>query len=201
MKSHGLTFETTTGEFRLLAAGCTQRGTGRENNEDSIHITPNVELLLVADGVGGHRAGELASTTAIKEIVAQSDNWPFGGADDLFQQLIDEALHRVSRVITELVEIDPEFQGATTTMTLALRVDDHLFIANVGDSRAYRLRDGKLQQLTVDDSWVEILVRAGALSREEARTHPQRNVILSSLGGADFEEDTVHIRPKLSRRN
>jgi PPM family protein phosphatase len=193
MQSQSLSFETTTDTFRLSAAGCSQRGTGRENNQDAIHITPNLELLIVADGVGGERAGELASTTAIHEIIKQSDNWPISGDDDLFQQLVDEALHRASRVIAELIKIDPEFRGAATTMTLALRVDDHLFVANVGDSRAYRLRNQQLQQLTVDDSWVEILVRTGSLTREEARSHPQRNVILSSLGGDDFEADTVQV--------
>lgn len=193
MVHHMLHFETTDHSLKLSAAGCTQRGTQRDNNEDSIHISPNLELLIVADGVGGHRAGELASRTAIQEIIDQTDNWPITGSDDLFQQLIDEALHRASRVICELVEIDDEFWGAATTMTLIFRLDDHLFIANVGDSRAYRLRNGRLEQLTVDDSWVEILVRAGSITREEARSHPQRNLILTSLGGADFDEQSVQV--------
>lgn len=193
MNFQTLHFETTDHMLRLSASGCTQRGTERDNNEDAIHISPNLEMLIVADGVGGHRAGELASKTAIREIIDQTDNWPIAGDDDLFQQLIDEALHRASRVIQELVEIDEEFWGAATTMTLAFRLDDHLFVANVGDSRAYRLRNGKLEQLTIDDSWVEILVRAGSITREQARSHPQRNLILTSLGGADFEEQKVEV--------
>lgn len=179
--------------MRLTAAGSSQRGTSRENNEDSIHISPSVELLIVADGVGGQRAGELASSTAIREIIAETSRWPLDGTENQFRQLIDGALHRASRVICELIEIDDDFWGAGTTMTMAFRLDDHLFIANVGDSRAYRLRNGELEQLTVDDSWVEVLIRAGSITREQAKTHPQKNVILTSLGGRDFEEQKVEV--------
>jgi PPM family protein phosphatase len=193
MDSQTIHFETTDHALRLSAAGCSQRGTASENNEDSIYLSPNLEVLIVADGVGGSEAGELASSTAIREVVEQTDHWPITGDDNLFRQLIDEALHRASRVIRELVAIDDEFWGAATTMTMAFRADNHLFIANVGDSRAYRLRNGWLEQLTVDDSWVEILVRAGSLTREEARNHPQRDVILTSLGGQDFAEQAVQV--------
>lgn len=193
MMTTRLSFSTTTHQLNLSAAGCSLRGTERENNEDSIHIAPNLELFIVADGVGGERAGELASSTAIREIVDETSNWPVTGDDDDFRRLMNEALHHASQVIRELIEIDDEFRGAATTITLGFRLDDHLFIANVGDSRAYRLRNGRLQQLTVDDSWVEILVRSGSITREEARTHPQRNVILSSLGNASFDEYEVEI--------
>jgi PPM family protein phosphatase len=193
MNTLPITFETSTNWLRLAAAGCSQRGTSRENNEDCIHISPDLELLIVADGVGGSRAGELASSTAIREVIEQASHWPVDGDNNMFRQLIDQSLHRASRVISELIDIDEEFWGAGTTMTMAFRLDNHLFIANVGDSRAYRLRDGKLQQLTVDDSWVEILVRAGSITREEARSHPQRNVIMTSLGGKDFDEQSVEV--------
>ncbi len=193
MDTPPIRFETSTRWLRLTAAGSSQQGTSRENNEDSIHISPSVELLIVADGVGGQRAGELASSTAIREIIAETSRWPVDGTENQFRQLIDEALHRASRVICELIEIDDEFWGAGTTMTLAFRLDDHLFIANVGDSRAYRLRNGELEQLTVDDSWVEVLIRAGSITREQAKTHPQKNVILTSLGGREFEEQKVEV--------
>lgn len=193
MDTSSIRFETSTRWLRLTAAGSSQRGTSRENNEDSIHISPRVELLIVADGVGGQRAGELASSTAIREIIVETSRWPLDGTENQFRQLIDEALHRASRVICELIEIDDEFWGAGTTMTLAFRLDDHLFIANVGDSRAYRLRNGELEQLTVDDSWVEVLIRAGSITREQAKTHPQKDVILTSLGGRDFEEQKVEV--------
>lgn len=193
MDTPPIRFETSTRWLRLTAAGSSQRGTSRENNEDSIHISPSVELLIVADGVGGQRAGELASSTAIREIIAETSRWPLDGTENQFRQLIDGALHRASRVICELIEIDDDFWGAGTTMTMAFRLDDHLFIANVGDSRAYRLRNGELEQLTVDDSWVEVLIRAGSITREQAKTHPQKNVILTSLGGRDFEEQKVEV--------
>ncbi|MFT5325199.1 MAG: serine/threonine protein phosphatase PrpC [Planctomycetaceae bacterium] len=186
-------FEASTSWLSLCAAGCSQRGISRANNEDAIHVSPGLELLIVADGVGGQRAGELASNTAIREIIEQAAHWPLDSDDNRFRQLIDQALHRASRVISELIDIDDEFWGAGTTMTLAFRHDDHLFIANVGDSRAYRLRDGSLEQLTVDDSWVELLIRAGSITREQAKTHPQRNVIMTSLGGRDFEEQSVQV--------
>lgn len=193
MESQSLHFTTTHDSLILDAAGASRRGTNRLNNEDAIHLAPNLEMLIVADGVGGNRAGELASSTAIREVIEETDNWPVSGDDDHFRQLIDQALHHASRVICELIEIDDEFWGAATTMTLAFRADDHLFVANVGDSRAYRLRNGRLEQLTVDDSWVEILVRAGSLTRKQAKHHPQRNVILTSLGGTDFEEQKVEV--------
>ncbi len=193
MTTRPIVFETSTNWLKLSAAGCTQRGTNHENNEDAIYLSPDLELLIVADGVGGQRAGELASNTAIREIIEQASHWPVEGNENRFRQLIDQALHRASRVISELIEIDDEFWGAGTTMTMAFRLDDHLFIANVGDSRAYRLRDGELEQLTVDDSWVELLVRAGAITREEAHNHPERNVIMTSLGGRDFDEQSVEV--------
>ncbi len=193
MDNLSVAFESSTSWLKLSAAGCSQRGTNRANNEDAIHVSPGLELLIVADGVGGQRAGELASSTAIREIIEQVAHWPLDSDENGFRQLIDQALHRASRVICELIDIDDEFWGAGTTMTLAFRHDDHLFIANVGDSRTYRLRDGNLEQLTVDDSWVELLVRAGSLTREQAKTHPQRNVILTSLGGRDFEEQSVEV--------
>lgn len=193
MDSLAVAFEASTSWLRLSAAGCSQRGISRQNNEDSIHVSPGLEFLIVADGVGGQRAGELASSTAIREIIDQAAHWPLDSDENQFRQLIDQALHRASRVICELIDIDDEFWGAGTTITLAFRHDDHLFIANVGDSRAYRLRDEKLEQLTVDDSWVELLVRAGSITREQAKTHPQRNVIMTSLGGRDFEEQSVEV--------
>jgi serine/threonine protein phosphatase PrpC len=176
----------------LRTAHLTHPGRKRRHNEDSyIHEPP---LFAVADGMGGAKAGEVASGLAVEALQLRPD---VGGDPEAYVvDLIQEANRRVYTRATE----DASASGMGTTMTVALVDADgsHVTIGHVGDSRAYRVREGELQQLTDDHSLVGELIRSGKLTREEAEVHPQRSVITRALGtDPDVDVDTfvVDARP------
>jgi PPM family protein phosphatase len=163
-------------------AGLSHPGRRRRRNEDAFVISP--PLFAVADGMGGAKAGEIASRLAAAAVREEESE----GVD--VGRLIQEANRRVF----ERARDDASASGMGTTMTVALVEDDHVTIGHVGDSRAYRLREGGLEQLTEDHSLVAELVRSGRLSPEEAEMHPQRSVITRALGTeADVDVDTFTI--------
>jgi protein phosphatase len=176
----------------LRTAHLTHPGRKRRHNEDSyVHEPP---LFAIADGMGGAKAGEVASGLAVEALQLRPD---LSGDDEAYVvDLIQEANRRVFARATE----DAEASGMGTTMTVAL-VDDsggHVTFGHVGDSRAYRVRDDELEQLTDDHSLVGELIRSGKLTREEADVHPQRSVITRALGtDPDVDVDTfvVDARP------
>ncbi len=162
--------------FRAGAA--TDKGRVRANNQDS-QLVVEGRLFAVADGMGGHRGGEVASATALESLSASLGEATTGA-------LLAGVTGANTAVFTRASH-DPELRGMGTTLTvLALVVGpdgtERLAVANVGDSRAYRLRGDELQQMTEDHSLVESLVRQGRLSAEEAVTHPQRNILTRALG-------------------
>jgi serine/threonine protein phosphatase PrpC len=162
-------------------AGATDPGRRRRRNEDSYVIQPPV--FAVADGMGGAQAGEVASKLAAAAVK--------DGADDL-EGLIQEANRRVHQRSLE----DPTASGMGTTLTVALVEDGNVLIGHVGDSRAYLVREGKLEQLTEDHSLVGELLRSGKLSAEEAEQHPQRSMITRALGtDPDVDVDVFPIDP------
>jgi protein phosphatase len=148
-------------------------GRKRRRNEDSYVCEP--PLFAVADGMGGAQAGEVASRLAAGTLREASTD---GTPEERVVALIQEANRRVFREAGE----DATRRGMGTTVTVALALDDRIVIGHVGDSRAYRIRSGELEQLTEDHSLVAELVRSGKLSPEEAETHPQRSVITRALG-------------------
>jgi serine/threonine protein phosphatase PrpC len=160
----------------LRTAHLTHPGRKRRHNEDSyIHEPP---LFAIADGMGGAKAGEVASGLAVEALHVRPD--VSGDGEDYVVDLIQEANRRVYARAHE----DAEASGMGTTMTVAL-VDDErrrVTFGHVGDSRAYRVRDDQLEQLTDDHSLVGELIRSGKLTREEAEVHPQRSVITRALG-------------------
>jgi serine/threonine protein phosphatase PrpC len=163
-------------------AGRSHPGRRRRRNEDSYVIAP--PLFAVADGMGGARAGEIASRLAAAAVREEE-----GERVDV-AELIQEANRRVF----ERARDDSSAAGMGTTMTVALVEADHVTIGHVGDSRAYRLRDNALEQLTEDHSLVAELVRSGKLSPEEAESHPQRSVITRALGTEpDVDADTFTV--------
>jgi serine/threonine protein phosphatase PrpC len=163
-------------------AGLSHPGRRRRRNEDAFVVSP--PLFAVADGMGGAKAGEIASRLAAAAVREEE-----GDRVDV-TELIQEANRRVF----ERARDDASASGMGTTMTVALVEDDHVTIGHVGDSRAYRLRNGGLEQLTEDHSLVAELVRSGKLSPEEAETHPQRSVITRALGtDADVDVDTFSV--------
>jgi PPM family protein phosphatase len=163
-------------------AALSHPGRRRRRNEDAFVVSP--PLFAVADGMGGAKAGEIASRLAAAAVREEE-----GERVDV-AGLIREANRRVFERARE----DASASGMGTTMTVALAEDDHVTIGHVGDSRAYRLRNGGLEQLTEDHSLVAELVRSGKLSPEEAETHPQRSVITRALGTeADVDVDTFSV--------
>lgn len=173
-------------------AGTTHPGRKRRRNEDSFVLDP--PLFAVADGMGGAQAGALASRLAAGVLRGDESSADGATAEERVAGLIQEANRRVHQRATE----DEQATGMGTTMTVALVEDDRVVIGHVGDSRAYRIRAGELQQLTEDHSLVAELVRSGRLSPEEADSHPQRSVITRALGpDPDVDVDTfsVPIRP------
>jgi serine/threonine protein phosphatase PrpC len=166
--------------------GLSHPGRRRRRNEDSFVVSP--PLFAVADGMGGARAGEIASrlaAAAVREEEGEHAN-------------VGELIREANRRVFERARDDAAASGMGTTMTLALVEDDHVTIGHVGDSRAYRLRDDGLEQLTEDHSLVAELVRSGRLSPEEAEMHPQRSVITRALGteaNVDVDTFTVETQP------
>jgi protein phosphatase len=178
----------------LRAGVCTDVGRVRTNNEDSLLVLDR--LWAVADGMGGHRAGEVASQLAVRaleRIFADSEQRP------TVEQLID-AVRLANIAIIEDSLTNPDHRGMGTTITALAPIDmkgeETLAVINVGDSRTYRLHDGELEQLTEDHSMVQEMVRDGRLSPEEAAVHPQRNVVTRALGvEPDLDVDWLTVTP------
>jgi PPM family protein phosphatase len=167
------------GGMHVSGFAATDRGRVRERNEDAYHC--GTTLFAVADGLGGHRAGEIASGIAI-EVVAKLDQPPPDDPDEARHALM-EAFAAANRAVIEKAAADPAYSGMATTLTVALLHQDQLHIAHVGDSRAYLLRDGEpLRQLTSDHTVVAQLVRQQRLSRDEAAVHPFRSVLVTAVG-------------------
>ena len=152
----------------------TSVGRVRQVNEDSYLAVP--PLFVVADGMGGHGSGDLASRIAIEDMSACVELRP------LFAEAVLTALEHANRHITERDEANRMGTTATGLAALETAGGDHLMVFNVGDSRVYRLSGGRLEQLTVDHSEVQELVLAGVITKEQARTHPRRNVVTRALG-------------------
>ena len=165
--------------LRISAHAATDVGRVRDGNEDSYFAGTTV--FAVADGMGGHQAGEVASRTALQPI-SELDGQMFASAEDAQEALVDAITQANAAVVAE-GSADPELSGMGTTLTAVIVRDGRLHLAHVGDSRAYLLREREtISQLTTDHTLVEQLVRDGRLSREEAATHPQRSVITRAIG-------------------
>ncbi|HJQ45496.1 MAG TPA: PP2C family serine/threonine-protein phosphatase [Amycolatopsis sp.] len=168
-----------SGSLTLRYAIATDVGQRRDANEDSVYTSS--QLLAVADGMGGHVAGEVASSGAIAAVTELDARLEDGTAkEDRLEALGDAVADAVGR-LTDLAERDPALQGMGTTLTALLWEGDRLFAVHVGDSRAYRLRDGRLEQITRDHTVVQELVEQGRITPEVAMTHPSRSVLTRAL--------------------
>jgi serine/threonine protein phosphatase PrpC len=165
-------------------------GLVRSNNQDSGYAGPS--LLVVADGMGGHAGGDVASSLAIGEMAPLDGE--SHGADAVLGHLSD-AIHSAHRELMERVVDEPALSGMGTTVTALLRTGGRLALAHIGDSRAYVLRDGQMTQITRDHTFVQRLVDDGRITLEEAEQHPQRSVLMRVL--SDVIED---VEPDLSMR-
>lgn len=170
-------------KITLKAKGLTNVGLVRKNNEDDYVIAEKQGLFIVADGLGGHNAGEIASKTATKAILRYFQETPKKDLSQNLEDKINEAVQAAHRQILGLSLTDPSLKGPGTTFVSALfKQPNYFYIANVGDSRAYLFRNKKLELLSQDHSVVAQLVQRGDITREEMRTHPSRNIVTQALG-------------------
>ncbi|MBR3764196.1 MAG: Stp1/IreP family PP2C-type Ser/Thr phosphatase [Clostridia bacterium] len=170
------------GKAGLVCAALTHTGKVRPANQDALVVSEEKRIFGVADGMGGHKGGETASTgcrDALLAALAEADP----GAD-----VLRKAIEKANAALFQQQKEDENLSGMGTTLSVAWLSDSFVYIAHVGDSRVYCLRDGEFQQMTDDHSLVEELVRKGMLTDEEARNHPMRNVILRAVG---TEEDIL----------
>jgi protein phosphatase len=165
----------------LRYAARSDRGLVRTNNEDSVYA--GARLLALADGMGGHAAGEVASQLVIAALAHLDDDEPGG---DLLAKL-DAAVRSGNAAIAAQVEMEPDLEGMGTTLTAILFDGNRIGLVHIGDSRGYLLRDGELTQITKDDTFVQTLVDEGRITREEAHSHPQRSLIMRALTGHEVE--------------
>lgn len=190
----------------------TDNGLRRTSNEDSYSVRPDVGLFIVADGMGGHVAGEVASRVAVESIAAfieetagadKNRTWPFPFEPQLSLEAnrLKAAFKLANRRIAAAIADSQDLRGMATTASAILHGPKHSCVAHIGDSRVYVLRDAGLTQLTDDHSWVEEQVRAGTLTPAAARQHPWRNVVTRALsGGEDPEIDVMEIEPSAGER-
>lgn len=150
-------------------------GTVREKNEDSLTVFAP-DMYAVADGMGGHAGGEVASALAVKTVQTQLTETP------LREDHLRRAVLAANRAIFEMARVHREYDGMGTTLTVLHIEEGVAYWAHVGDSRLYLFRDGVLRQITRDHSLVEDLVEEGSITREEAQVHPQRNIITRAVG-------------------
>ncbi|MEU2347705.1 protein phosphatase 2C domain-containing protein [Modestobacter sp. NPDC049651] len=167
----------------LRYAARSDRGLIRGSNQDSVYAGPR--LLAVADGMGGHAAGDVASKVVIAALEHLDDDAPSG---DLLQAL-RQAVFDGSEHLREVIREAPQLEGMGTTLTAVLFAGGRLGLCHVGDSRAYLMRDGQLAQITHDDTFVQTLIDDGRITEEEANSHPQRSLLLRALNGQDVEPD------------
>lgn len=164
-------------------------GLVRKGNEDSGYAGPH--LLIVADGMGGHAAGELASATAVATLAELEDSRP--SADDVLPHLTS-AVMAAGASIGQVVQDNPEFAGMGTTVTALYWQGERLAIVHVGDSRAYLLRDDELTQITHDHTYVQTLVDAGRITSDEAAVHPRRSLLMRAIDGVQPVEADLSVR-------
>ena len=175
-------------------AGATDVGRVRAHNEDSFLVDAQRGVFLVADGMGGHAAGEIASAIAIEAVGAalrQGVDGGLGAAD--LGEVMRACMHQAHRSILNYSATKPETRGMGTTMTALVVCDDGAFrLGHIGDSRCYVLRDGELEQLSRDHTWVQREVDAGRLTPMGARRHRLSHVLTRALGADSLDEPDVY---------
>lgn len=183
----------------LISFGASDIGRRRQLNEDALLIDEKLGLFIVADGMGGHNAGEVASRLAVEAVAKfvrrsgrdQEGTWPeeLDPALSFNANRLRAAIRLANRSVWGEADNRQEYTGMGTTIVAALIEGDTITYASAGDSRAYRIRDGQLLQMTVDDSWVQSAVDEGLIDPAEAESHPMRNIITKAIGAKE-EIDT-----------
>lgn len=173
----------------------TDKGLRRSSNEDACFVMKRDRVFIVADGVGGNNSGEIASRTAVNEIAKYVEEHPLAGIETARELKVyfDECIKQTNFKVLELSQRVESNQGMATTVVIAYVLKDKLYITNVGDSRAYVLRDDEMLQVTEDHTYVNTLLKAGLITEDEAMYHENKNMITRAVGAdyhieADFFE-------------
>lgn len=188
--------------YDLRASGLSDRGLLREENEDAFFLSEDQGLYLVSDGMGGQKAGGLASQMVAQvlplQVQAGSLTQSIGGGVDAAGRLLSSSIGIVNEMLLDKTRDLPEAQGLGATVTSLLKTDTGLALAHLGDSRAYLMRRGFLERLTKDHTVADLLLEAGQISRRQFRKHPGRNMLTRHIGMKDCpapDAAVLHVRP------
>ncbi len=169
----------------------TDAGRVRSHNEDSVTILKNASgeyLLMVADGMGGHRAGEIASSLAVTHLGKRFSKIASIGSKLDAVNWLNDNINEINKEIIDYALENPNATGLGTTLVLALLTKEYLIFGNIGDSSGFVLKNGHLHKVTHDHTLVNLLVSAGDLTEEEAKFHPKKNVLMKALGAMEKVE-------------
>jgi protein phosphatase len=190
--------------MRTVSAGLTDVGKKRPHNEDAMALDDVIGLYVVADGVGGHAKGEVASSESVDQVamwvrrhLPEIDEGLAEGSADAYgriRRLLESGVQSACYMLFALAEQDPEKKGMSTTMSLLLARNGHAFVAQVGDSRVYRLRGESLSQLTEDHTLINYKLKHGLITPEQAKSSQGKNVITRAVGHRDYVQvDTFDV--------
>ncbi len=185
----------------IYCFGATDVGLRRKLNEDTLYFDEDSGLFVVADGMGGHNAGEVASHLAAETVAnfinrsigEEEITWPYGVDPKLSLDAnrLQTALMLANKRVWKEAELRQEYTGMGTTIVAAIVTDDHISFVGAGDSRIYRVREERLEQLTCDDSWVQVALTEGVLKPEEIEHHPMKNIITKAVGA----KESITVKP------
>jgi len=173
------------GEKMIEVGFKSDKGLKRINNEDAFFVIPEENIFMVADGVGGNNAGEIASRTTISKAVeyVRKNTIRKDFTEDEIKTYFNNCVQKINRDIYELSQLQPENNGMATTVSIVYVVGNRSYVLNVGDSRVYLYRDETLSQITEDHTYVNALLRKGLITKEEAQFHEKKNIITKAIGG------------------
>ena len=177
----------------------TDVGKARELNEDSYYVPENendLKLFIVADGMGGYNGGEIASSLAIKTLKNYIETNFINTLKDResIMNLIKSGMQYANMVVYEKSKESEELKGMGTTLEVCLVHENKIYIGHIGDSRIYRIRKHIIRKLTIDHSYVETLVKDGKITKDEAKIHPKKNMLMKALGCTEYIEPDVFVR-------
>ena len=179
----------------------TDPGMVRDHNEDSVTVVKNISdeiLLAVADGMGGHRGGEIASSIAINILARRFSQQASIGTKEEAIDWIKRIVIEANSAIYKYTEEHPDSVGMGTTLVLAIHTNDFLLFGNIGDSSGYVIKNKKIHKITTDHTLVNLLVKSGELTLEEAKDHPRKNVLMKALGAtSDVDMDVFDVTDEI----
>ena len=178
----------------MKVSACTDIGKTRPQNQDSYYVPDrDKQFFIVADGMGGQRAGSVASKIAV-EIMSNYIDEYYNKENDK-EELLKKAISHTNELVYKLANENEELKGMGTTIVAALLSNDDIYIVSAGDSRCYLIRNKIISQLTIDNSYVEVLIQRGIITKEEAKNHPDKNIITKAIGvERDIEVETQKLK-------